>query len=342
MNPRRAAAALLLLALATAAFADWPAASLSGVVKVYGEGGVRGLEGYRSGVLVSDDGVVLTFDGALLDAGEATVVDARGGRYTAALTGTDPLTGIAVLKISLDAEDAASADLRPFALPTTPRTPPAGQRVWVLSNAFDIAAGDEPVSVQGAVVAAVSALGPGSGGPPLLTRTPVLWLDSVTSNPGAAGGAVVDARGALVGMIGPELRSGSRGVWLNYAAPAPLLREAMDRAAAPPREARSAEPRTAPRPATGPLGFWLVPAVGRRAPAYVEGVAPGSPAASAGLVADDLVLLVDGRAVDDVAQAEALVAAAAEAGGAIELSVLRGERLLELVVVAPRGAEEAP
>src|SRR6266850_1736662 len=44
------------------------------VVKIYGAGGIRGLEHYQSGILISGKGHVLTVSSYVLDSDEVTVV----------------------------------------------------------------------------------------------------------------------------------------------------------------------------------------------------------------------------------------------------------------------------
>ena len=50
-------------------------------------------------------------------------------------------------------------------------------------------------------------------------RGEVYVVDAAANNPGAAGGALTDSQGRLLGMLGKELRSNLSGTWLNYALP---------------------------------------------------------------------------------------------------------------------------
>src|SRR5215470_1039049 len=56
---------------------------------------------------------------------------------------------------------------------------------------------------------------------------PVYVLDAMTNNPGAAGGALTNSRGQLLGMLGKQLRSSRNNTWLNFALPAPKRVEAF-------------------------------------------------------------------------------------------------------------------
>src|SRR3990170_7730050 len=81
------------------------------MVKIYGAGGVRGLEAYQSGMLISADGLVLTAWSYVLDSDDVAVVLDDGRRFTAKLLGADPLTEVAVLKLDAGQEPLAHFDL---------------------------------------------------------------------------------------------------------------------------------------------------------------------------------------------------------------------------------------
>ena len=90
------------------------------VVKIYGAGGLRGLEAYQSGMLISAEGHVLTVWSYVLDADEVTVVLDDGRRFTAKHVAADPLTEIAVLKFDPGTEQAAALRSRRSRGPPTP------------------------------------------------------------------------------------------------------------------------------------------------------------------------------------------------------------------------------
>ena len=98
------------------------------VVKLYGAGGLRGLEAYQSGLLISGKGHVLTVWSYVLDADEVTVVLDDGRRFTAKHVAADPLTEIAVLKFDPGDEDVPHFDLAAAA------TAEPGARVLAFSN----------------------------------------------------------------------------------------------------------------------------------------------------------------------------------------------------------------
>ena len=88
------------------------------MVKIYGAGGFRGMEGYQSGFLISAEGHVLTALSYVLDTDRITVTLNDGRRYDAKLLGGDPRLEVAVLKIEaanlphFDLAKAVSLDRR--------------------------------------------------------------------------------------------------------------------------------------------------------------------------------------------------------------------------------------
>ena len=261
------------------------------VVKIYGAGGMRGLEAYQSGILISPEGHVLTALGYVLDTNDLAVVLDDGRKYTAEFVGSDPISELAVLKLPAAGEPLPYFDL------ARPARAEVGTRVLAVSNLFGIAAGDEPVSVLQGVVTAIAPLQARRGAYRSNYRGTVLVVDAYANNPGAAGGALVNWRGELLGVMGKELRSRVTGTWLNYALPIREIKPAIDDILAG-RAVRSAEAdQVAPEnPLTlGGLGFALVPNVLTRTPPFVDAVYRNSPAEQAGLRADDLVVTVGGQ-----------------------------------------------
>jgi serine protease Do len=309
------------------------AAAARSVVKIYGAGGLRGLEAYQSGILVAPEGVILTAASTVLDSETIDVVLDDGRRFEATLVGTDPWRELAVLTI--EAEELPAFTLTAAVEADDVST---GTRVVALSNLFGVAVGDERVSAQRGLVSAIVPLEARRGAAEAAFSGPVFILDFTTNNPGAAGGALVDAGGRLLGMLGKELRATVSGAWLNYALPAAeLARGKQDIVAG--RAAAAAGPRAAPLPARS-LGLVLVPDLLDRTPPFVESVVPGSAAARAGLAADDLVVAVAGRAVASRALFEQALGHLAP-GDPVRLAVIREGEILE-VDLGPRPRENAP
>jgi serine protease Do len=264
------------------------------VVKIFGAGGLRGLEAYQSGFLVSPEGHIATAWSYVLDVEPIVVLD-DGRRFESEIVGIEPTLELAVLKI--DASDL------PYFKVGKELNASWGDPVLAVSNLFGIAAGNEPASVMQGTIASVTNLDARSGTFKTPYRGKVLILDLIANNPGAAGGAVVDGRGELIGMLGKELRDARTGVYLNYALPIDALRMAIGDIIAgrstttPKTDQPMLERERAHNLDT--LGLVLVPNVLESTPVYVDAVAPDSPAAKADLRPDDLILLVDGQRVGD-------------------------------------------
>ncbi|TWU47813.1 S1C family serine protease [Rubripirellula reticaptiva] len=263
------------------------------VAKVYGAGGLKGLEAYQSGFLVSPDGHIATAWSYVLDVDPIVQLD-DGRRFESKIVGFEPALELAVLKID-------ASDLPYFPVPADTSVQ-WGDPVIAISNLFNIATGDEPASVMQGSVAAVTQLDARRGTFKTPYRGDVLILDLIANNPGAAGGAVVDANGNLVGMLGKELRDTATGVWLNYALPASALRATIGdiiagRKTTAPVESTPMLPRNDSHNFTT-MGVIMVPDVLETTPAYIDEVMHASAADRAGMRPDDLILLVDGQRIE--------------------------------------------
>lgn len=263
------------------------------VVKIYGAGGFRGLEAYQSGFLISDEGHILTVWSYVLDTDFITVTLDDGRRYEQArLLGADPRLELAVLKI--DAEELPHFDL------TDTATGEAGTRVLAFSNLYGVATGNEPVSMQHGMVAVRSRLEARRGVFETPYRGDVYVIDAITNNPGAAGGALTDRKGRLLGMLGKELRNSLNNTWLNYAIPVDqfekTVQDILDGKFIPP-DLDAPEERPAFAHSLDGLGIVLVPDVLERTPPFIDGLRRDSVAAKAGLKPDDLILFINGRLI---------------------------------------------
>lgn len=295
------------------------------VVKVYGAGGMAGLEAYQSGCLVSPEGHIATAWSYVLDVDDPIVVLDDGRRFKAEIVGFQPQLELAVLKIP--------ASALPYFAMTPDVVTDLGAPILAVSNLFSIATGNEPASVMQGYIAGETNLEARRGTFKSTYTGKVLVLDLVANNPGAAGGAVVDVRGELLGMLGKELRDERTGVWLNYAIPTQVLRTAIsDIVSGKQTSLADLKPMELPRDAAhsiSKLGIVLVPNVLEKTPAYVDFVPADSLASKAGLQADDLILLVDGRRVDGQ-QGLADLLRTLDARDPVSITVQRGAEVVTL------------
>jgi serine protease Do len=306
------------------------------IAKLYGAGGIRGLEAYQSGILISGKGHVLTVWSYVLDADEVTVVLDDGRRFAAKYVASDPLTEIALLKF-----ECGDEEMPHFELAAAAKAEP-GARVLAFSNLFGVAVGNEPVSMLRGVVSTIAPLEARRGAFATNYRGDVYVVDAAANNPGAAGGALTDARGRLLGMLGKELRSNTSGTWLNYALPVAAFAPTVDDMLAgrfTPVELSEVDKPAHPL-SLAALGIVLVPDVVSRTPPFVDRVLPDSPAAEAGLRADDLLIMIDTQVVASCRDAGQLIERL-EQDASVRMAALRGEQFVEFTLTA-KPAEVSP
>ena len=294
-------------------------------VKLYGAGGVAGLESYQSGFFIDDQGHILTVWSTVLDVDTVIAVSSDGRRLESKVVGIDPNLEIAVLETKQPTIDFFSL--------AEAREAQVGERVLAFSNLFGIATGREMASVQKGVVMARTRLDARRGTFASVYQGPIYVMDAMTNNPGAAGGALTDFSGHLLGMLGKELRDARANVWLNYAIPAGQLKESVENILSGKSIARTDSAKaTVDRPhSLLALGIVLVPDVLPKTPAYVDSVKPDSVSAKAGLAGDDLVLFVNSTRITSQAALRQELSTV-DRGDPLVLLVQRGNELKEFIL----------
>ena len=292
------------------------------MVKIFGAGGLKGLYSYSTGFLVSPQGHIVTVWSHVLDDQSVTINLADGRKFEAKILGAEPQLDLAVLKI--EADDLPYFDLEEAGAAG------AGSRVLAFSNMFKVATGDEPVSVLHGVIAARTKLTARRGAYETPYNGPVYVVDAVTNNPGAGGGIITTTDGVLLGMIGKELRNTQTNTWINYAIPIGELKTSIGEIISGKFVARSEKSEELVNPKRyAPLDFGLVivPDVLFRTPAFIDAVVPHSPAALAGIRANDLVLFVNDELVQSCRQFKDDLGRL-EAGDVLKLVLRRGNALI--------------
>jgi serine protease Do len=299
------------------AFAEAVATAQQRTVKIYG-GAIGRSPGYGTGLIVSATGDILTANGVHLTGQNLRVTLADGTTHEATVARRSQELQSALLTI-----DAATPEFFDPAL-----APPAEQGDWILavSNAFMVADGNEPLSVNIGVLSLRMKLDARRGLQDFPYAADVLLYDAITSNPGAAGGAVVTADGKLVGMIGRVIEAKATNTRLNYAVPVDLLGKFVRGEETTPTTAAATTASKAD------LGIRLFALGGRNAPAFIDAVTPGSPAAQAGLKTDDLVVTIGGQVVRNASDFRRLAAALA-VGEEVVIEVKRKNELVSVKLV---------
>ncbi len=166
----------------------------------------RERQGGGSGVIISDDGYILTNNHVVEDATEVTVNLLDKRKFTAEIIGTDPLTDLAVIKI--DAEELPAAYLGDS------DKLKVGQWVMAIGN---------PMALTSTVTAGiVSALGRSVN----IIRDSYGVEDFIQTdaaiNPGNSGGALVDLKGAVIGINSAIATNGMTGTYIGYGFAIPI------------------------------------------------------------------------------------------------------------------------
>ncbi|HSQ55209.1 MAG TPA: trypsin-like peptidase domain-containing protein [Gemmata sp.] len=333
------------------------------VVKLFGAGGFSRLNNFGSGIIISADGHILTVASQLLDTSELVVHLYDGRRLKAQVLVIEPQLDAALVKIVVEGKkpnEPTGLNLDYFDFAAAAKRPPADVGDWILaiSNTFEIALRDEPLSLQRGVIAAYTKLAGRRGVFEFPYTGDVYVVDAITNNPGAAGGALINLKGELLGIIGREIRNTLSDTWMNYAIPINAkvdikTKEMVKDKDGSEREHEKTVTVTLPefvslgmqgkyKPIQKPtgqfgsggyLGVVFVPNILERTPAYVEDVLPGTPAAKAGFRPDDLISFVDGEPVVSINAFNEWMKKNTRPGMTIRVEVRRGEALQTIEVV---------
>ena len=239
--------------------------------------------GGGSGVVITPDGFMLTSAHVVGGSGSrvrASFVD--GSDLEARIVGADPLSDLAVLR-------AESARLQPAELGDASALR-VGQLVVAIGNPHGYAG-----SVTAGVVSALGRSLPARQGGAVRIIDDVIQTDAAL-NPGNSGGALVDGQGRVVGI-----NTAVAGVGLGLAVPINVNTRRIVSVLM--RDGRVRRAWIGIAGGGRPLPPRVAASLGRDRAIEVVEVIEGSPAAHAGLRAEDLIVGVDGlpvRGVDDL------------------------------------------
>ncbi|MDX2217802.1 MAG: trypsin-like peptidase domain-containing protein [Burkholderiales bacterium] len=238
-----------------------------------------------SGVVVSEDGYILTNEHVIESASEIQIALADGRVFPAKVVGTDADTDLAVLKVD------------------GPKLPPItfGQADKAQVGDVVLAIGDPFGFGNTVTMGIISALGRNRLG---VNNYENFIQTDAAINPGNSGGALVDTSGNLIGInsIIYSQSGGSQGI--GFAIPVSMAKNVMEQIIATGSVTRG----------------WIGVDVGDVTPdlaeslnlknargAAIAGVQEGGPADKAGVKAGDVLVRVNGRPVQDSVAARALI-----------------------------------
>ena len=273
-------------------------------------------EGAGSGVAISSDGYMLTSAHVVSGGNRLSASFSDGREIGAEVIGADSLSDLAVVRA--DARDLTPAEL--------------GDADELRVGQLVVAIGS-PMGLAGTVTAGVvSALGRSlptrSGSAGRLVEN-VIQTDAAL-NPGNSGGALADGLSRVVGV-----NTAVAGIGLGLAVP---INDATRKIiSALMKEGRVRRAYIGIVGGSRPLPPRIASRLGREKGIEVVEVVSGSPAARAGLRAEDLIVAVDGEPMGDVGDLQRLMVAD-RIGQGIEVEVFRDGGLLELELI-PRELE---
>jgi 2-alkenal reductase len=269
--------------------------------------------GSGSGVIVSEDGYIITNHHVIEGQQSLAVIFADGTQRTATLVGSDPLMDVAVIKVDGPVPGVMqlgdSSQLQP------------GETVIAIGSPL----GDFRNTVTVGVVSALNRT-VGGDAPEGLIQT------DAAINSGNSGGPLINLRGEVVGINTLVVRgsgfSGTEAQGLGFSVPSNMVRRVSEQLIATGRVVY---------PFLG-ISFGTIDALSAvdnnlpvQAGALISEVVPDGPSARAGLRPGDIITSIGGRAIGQDATLRSLLLEYAP-GETVTLDVLRDGQQLQLDV----------
>ncbi len=262
-----------------------------------------------SGVIVSEDGYILTNEHVIAGADEILVGFADGQVTTASLVGIDPETDLAVIRVQ-------ASGLTPIPVGSSDEVE-VGDVALAIGNPFGIGQ-----TVSSGIISAKGRAG--------VSRSPYddfIQTDAAI-NPGNSGGALIDADGELIGINTMIVSRSGGSDGIGFAIPTRLALSILQEIVENGRVTR------------GWLGVELAnaPPTGAGVGLQIIGIQPNGPADNAGLRIGDYILAInENPAVSAMVVTRQI--AHADPGSDLELDVMRQGKQLTLTAesgVRPR------
>jgi len=263
-----------------------------------------------SGVIVSDQGYILTNNHVIAGAAGIEVLLRDGRSAEAKLVGTDPESDIAVLKVDLDTVPVITFNLT--------SSMHVGDVVLAIGNPFGVG--------QTVTMGIISATGRDHMG--INTFENFIQTDAAI-NPGNSGGALIDAYGNLVGINTAIFTKSGGSQGIGFAIPMSIARDIMEQLIETGRVSR------------GWLGVETQDITPQLAESFnlqditgviIAGIQRSGPAARAGLRPGDIILSINGEPASDSKTAMNQIALTSS-GEKLRLKILRNGRELDAEAV---------
>ncbi len=238
-------------------------------------------KGLGSGIIWSADGTIVTDDHVIAGANSVEVAFADGRRSPGRVVANDPITDIALMKTDRSGLPAATFSK---GLPTV------GELAVALGSPLGL-----ENTVTAGIVSGLQRSVPGAGAQ-TQSLVDLIQTDAAIS-PGNSGGAVVDAHGEVIGMSEAYVPPSAGAVSIGFATPAPTVSDIVGQLLASGR-AKHAYFGIEPTQVTPQIARDL--GLGQMTGVAVLDVVAGGPADRAGIMPGDVLVALDGKAIDSV------------------------------------------
>lgn len=252
-------------------------------------------EATGSGVIISEDGYIVTNNHVVNGADELTVTLNDNREFSARIVGTDPNTDLALIKVNAKN------------LPTLPIGDSDNLKVgeWVLAvgNPYNLSS----TVTAGIVSAKARSIGGGGGEGPSISS--FIQTDAAI-NPGNSGGALVNTRGELVGINAMLYSQTGSYSGYGFAIPTTIMNKIVG---------DLKQYGTVQRAVLGIQGGDVLNYInsqkdehkdvdlGTNEGVYVADVVEGSSAAAAGIVKGDVIINADGKKITKMSELQELL-----------------------------------
>ena len=260
-------------------------------------------KGRGSGVIVTDDGHVVTNEHVIRGASRVKIISLDNNVYSAKVVGIDAITDIALLKSDFKGKAISFSDSSAVKI---------GDVVLAIGNPFGVG--------QTLTKGIISRTNSGH-----ITENPLdeFLQSDAAINPGNSGGAMVNIKGDLIGINTMNLSLGGGSDGIGLAVPSNLVRKITQQLIKYGRVVR---------------GYIGMSAFDTLEGVVISKVLVNGPADKSGILPNDIILSLDGIKIDNIKQVVKIVASL-EVGEDIILKFKRQNKVIETVIkvsVMPR------
>ncbi len=258
-------------------------------------------QGSGSGIIISEDGYIVTNQHVIDGATEVDVILNTGTTYTAEIIGQDEKTDLAVLKITPENETLTVAVLGDST------TVQVGELAVAIGNPMGM---EFAGSVTAGIVSAVNRT------MTIDNRTYNLIQTDAAINSGNSGGALINQYGEVIGINSVKLSSSDvegMGFAIAISEAKPIINDLMQSG------------HVTGRPLVG------ISISETRYGLFISGISEGSGAEAAGLQVNDMILEVDGQAVSSTSEINE-IRDEKKPGDYLTFKILRDSNTMEISV----------